>query len=87
MAEEERGRGVGRQLLTTMQRLAQATHMAALMLTVQLSNGAAREFYRQCGCVICSAGSRTESASSVARLHRNPGVLPPLQILQQSASR
>ena len=50
VAEEERGHGLGRRMLAAMQRLAQATHMAALMLTVQISNGAARKFYMQCGC-------------------------------------
>lgn len=49
MAEEERGGGIGRRLLAAIQRLALSTRMAALMLTVQTSNTAAREFYTRCG--------------------------------------
>jgi len=65
VAEEDRGRGIGRRLLATMQRLAQATGMTALMLTVQISNSVARGFYTRCGCAICGGASYARCVSTM----------------------
>jgi hypothetical protein len=40
-------------MLRAVERLGDATHMTALMLTVQTDNHAARAFYAQCGCGRC----------------------------------
>ena len=73
VSDEHRGRGVGRRLLATVQRLAQATRMAALMLTVQISNRAALKFYTQYGCACC-AGKRKRAARS--RIHSHFVIMP-----------